>query len=144
VFRLQVHVLAESTAELLLLEGERAQGGRRGREAAEDFSLGEFAVHKAPRRVPEHPRVRLPRFAFPSACSHLPGLTFTPGRLSPLHPAPQISVALGEMNASEAMGKHPAAQSTHPKRHPVKTSTCKPTLIVNRALHFISIEVNKP
>lgn len=37
-----------------------------------------------------------------------------------------------------------AALSTHPQRHPVKTSTCKPTLFAKRTLHFISIKVNKP
>lgn len=71
VFKLQVHALAESTNKLLLLvTDEKAQGdcmgGWRVREAADDFSLGVFTVHKAPKRVHEHPHVRLPCFASPS------------------------------------------------------------------------------
>lgn len=72
VFELQVRALAQSTNELLLLlTNEKAQGdymgGWRVREAADDFSLGVFTVHKAPKRVHEHPHVRLPCFASPSA-----------------------------------------------------------------------------
>lgn len=38
----------------------------------------------------------------------------------------------------------PSTQSTHPKRHPVGTSTRKPVLIVSRPLCCLSIKVNKP
>lgn len=159
VFKLQVRALAESTNELLLLlTDEKAHGDCMGgwtvREAADGFSLGVFTVHKAPKRVHEHPHVRLPCFASPSA-SVAPLLALTSqgslllqaGSAScTQHPtfhllgAKRMPVKLQESTPRD----YPTALSTHPKRHPVKTSTCKPALFVNRTLRFISIKVNKP
>lgn len=72
VFKLQVCALADSTHELLLLAREKAWGDcTRGRQA-----VGDVTVHKALKRVREHPHIRLTHSAFPPCfCSLLLALT---------------------------------------------------------------------
>lgn len=137
VFELQV--CADSTGELLLLLTQGRHRGIAQVSGGEERQLPAFppCVHST---HGSNMHTMLPYFALLSAstASSLlspPKSRFNSRQAQPPAPTTQNLICFGQ-DGCQWSCVYPPAQAIHPKRHPVKTFTCKLTLVVSSTLHF--------
>lgn len=91
-------------------QGTAKEGG--GEERQCQLLLGVFTAHMAQTCTLGCHALLSPLLPQPAPCFCIPGLALAPGSLSLLCPAPKVPFALGEMDASEAVGTQQLGPST--------------------------------